>query len=49
MLGVALWQLASWVLPLDPPLPCVCPQFSHQHLNEAARTLSTSTQDLGPR
>lgn len=29
--------------------PRACPQFANQHLSEAARTLSASTQDLGPR
>ena len=29
--------------------PRACPQFTNQHLSEAARTLSASTQDLGPR
>lgn len=37
----------SCILPLADPL--LCPQFPHQHLSEAARTLSASTQDLGPR
>ncbi|XP_016068069.1 PREDICTED: kinesin light chain 3 isoform X2 [Miniopterus natalensis] len=44
----------SWgrcVLPLTHPsaIPCACPQFPNRHLSEASRTLSTSTQDLGPR
>lgn len=32
-----------------PQPPRACPQFPRQHLSEASRTLSTSTQDLGPR
>lgn len=32
-----------------PPLPCACPQFPSQHPSEVSRTLSTNTQDLGPR
>lgn len=31
------------------PTPCACPQFPSRHLGEASRTLSASTQDLGPR
>lgn len=32
-----------------PHLPCACLQVPHQHLSKTTRTLSTSTQDLGPR
>lgn len=36
--------------PRVPPSPApACPQFPRQHLSEASRTLSASTQDLGPR
>lgn len=44
----ALVQLEQ-VLPSPPEATsCACP-VPHQHLNEASRTLSASTQDLGPR
>ena len=40
----------GWGSPVSRPHPPpACPQFPRQHLSEASRTLSTSTQDLGPR
>lgn len=46
--GVALVQLEQVCPALAYPQPPLVP-FPNQHLSEASRTLSASTQDLGPR
>lgn len=47
-LGQLWWQLGQ-AGPHPSAIPCARPQAPSRHLSEASRTLSTSTQDLGPR